>query len=189
MEWLRDVTSSLSVLGPHSFRLQEVNLKDLRKAVLCRKDPHLPFWTSSHHLLPICLSHPQLQTDTSYKHMPLKYKRPWSEVPIHKVLTEEIHLWHCRNMNLYFFRSFSLAQVICCPFGGASAQFQSCQHYWLSLRNNNKKNSMVKLPQHPVEKKPEWIFQITFMQTSQLSPRTHYTKSRLTCSQAMWIKC
>lgn len=59
------------------------------------------------------------------------------EVPIHKVLTEEIHLWHCRNMNLYFFRSFSLAQVIYCPFGGASAQFQSCQHYWLSLRNKN----------------------------------------------------
>lgn len=84
--------------------------------------------------------------------MPLKYKRPWSEVPIHKVLTEEIHLWHCRNMNLYFFRSFSLAQVIYCPFGGASAQFQSCQHYWLSLRNNNK-NSIVKWPQHSVEKK------------------------------------
>lgn len=30
----------------------------------------------------------------SYKYMPLKYKRPWDEVPIHKVLTEEIHLWH-----------------------------------------------------------------------------------------------
>lgn len=92
----------------------------------------------------------------SYKHMPLKYKRPWSEVPIHKVLTEEIHLWHCRNMNLYFFRSFSLAQVICCPFGGASAQFQSCQHYWHSLRNNkkiqwwitasNKKKNLKKTP-------------------------------------------
>lgn len=79
----------------------------------------------------------------SYKYMPLKYKRPWSEVPIHKVLTEEVHLWHCRNMNLYFFRYFSLAQVIYCPFGGASAQFQSCQHYWLSLRNNNNENSMV----------------------------------------------
>ena len=78
----------------------------------------------------------------SYKHMPLKYKRLWNEVPIHKVLTEEIHLWHRRNMNLYFFRSLGLAQVIYRPFGCASAQFHSFQHYWLSLRN--KKNSMVK---------------------------------------------
>lgn len=82
----------------------------------------------------------------SYKHMPLKYKRLWNEVPIDKVLTEEIHLWHCRNMNLYFFRSFSLAQVIYCPFGCASPQFHSFQDYWLSLKNNNNnKKSMLKL--------------------------------------------
>lgn len=51
VEWLTDITSSLSVLGPHSSRLQEVNFKDLRKAVFCCKDPRLAFWTSSHHLL------------------------------------------------------------------------------------------------------------------------------------------
>lgn len=63
------------------------------------------------------------------------------EVPIHKVLTEEIHLWYCRNMDLDFLRSCGLAQVIYCPFGCARAQLHSFQHNGLSLRRERKRNN------------------------------------------------
>lgn len=100
------------------------------------------------------------------------YKRFWIEVPINKVLTEEIHLWYCRNMNLYFFRSFGLAQVIYCPFGYARAQFHSFQHYWLSLRKkkNNRQKKETKngdCIQGGEKKKKD--FKTKYMQTTRLN--------------------
>lgn len=119
-----------------------------------------------------------------------KYKRFWIEVPINKVLTEEIHLWYCRNMNLYFFRSFSLAQVIYCPFGCARAQFHSFQHYWLSLRK--KKTDKQKRKQRMIassgkKKKNRSNFRTKYMQTTRLNIRICYTVTTIH-NWTMWIR-
>lgn len=60
--------------------------------------------------------------------------KAWNRIPIHKVLTKEVHLWHSRNMNLYFFFFWCLTKVIYCPFGHTRAQIYSFQYCRLSLR-------------------------------------------------------